>query len=847
MVTLIFAMSYQDFYRAYKDAEELFRKGDYSKSEKIYRKILRDSYKYGFGNETRYRIAEALFNQGKFDDAIKEWDKLSKEKDVKGTYLDQEIAYAVALAYAIKGDVSIAKQKLLSLQNYPYYKNSDRTKFLDGVIAYREGKFVEASEKLARAQSVPEARFYYARTLAILGRPLDAVAIYKGLLEDYSGTPQEALINYGIVEANFIYGDYKATAELADAFTNRFHGHKLSDYVQYFWGISLYRMGMGEGGKRDSTLLPKALEKLTLLTKKKNFELAGLAAYFVGNIQLALKQYDEALTYYQTARSRANDQVVSFISVLRLAQTYYYKGDTNNAYLLANQVGSFPLSLEEQGISEYLTGAIHYLLRKYPQAMEQFQFLIENYQKSYFRRPAMAMMIFALINQKEFEAAMARGNLYNEEVSRDTVFSIWNSWFVHALAEAHYYNKDYATAEKLYNLNLKYGLSKDLIILSRLGLGWVYIHQDRLDDALAQLNAIAGQSPDTSVVMATFLGIGVAEFNKGKYVDAFGRFYAVYNFAPEREEVASEALYYSGLAAKAAKSYGDAVRNWDLTMQKYPRQPKSCDAAFSSGELYKMAGQFDDAISRFRWFLEHCPDHPQVPRAQFWIGESYEGKKDWEAARQEYETFLNKFPNHELAPKAKNGLERVYFRLTEQDPSYLEKFLERFPTSNIAALALYKAAADAMNAGDEMKAADLFFRLGNEYPKSDKAAEALYYAGTLYLKNKKFREALEAFKKYRDFYPDGPQAEDVFYYTATAHLSLQEYDQAIKAAQEFVKRFPNSQRVPDAYRIMGAAYNEMGDTRNAVRAFRQAADLYRQQGRATEAQQMEDIIKQLPQ
>jgi len=153
MITLIFAMSYQDFYRAYKDAEELFRKGDYSKSEKIYRKILRVSYKYGFGNETRYRIAEALFNQGKFDDAIREWDKLSKERDVKGTYLDQEIAYAVALAYAIKGDVNIAKQKLLALQNYPYYKNSDRTKFLDGVIAYREGKFIEASEKLARAQS----------------------------------------------------------------------------------------------------------------------------------------------------------------------------------------------------------------------------------------------------------------------------------------------------------------------------------------------------------------------------------------------------------------------------------------------------------------------------------------------------------------------------------------------------------------------------------------------------------------------------------------------------------------------------------------------------------------------
>jgi hypothetical protein len=105
----------------------------------------------------------------------------------KGTYLDQEIAYAVALAYAIKGDVNIAKQKLLALQNYPYYKNSDRTKFLDGVIAYREGKFVEASEKLARAQSVHEARFYYARTLAILGRPLMRWQFTKGSLRIIPG------------------------------------------------------------------------------------------------------------------------------------------------------------------------------------------------------------------------------------------------------------------------------------------------------------------------------------------------------------------------------------------------------------------------------------------------------------------------------------------------------------------------------------------------------------------------------------------------------------------------------------------------------------------------------------
>jgi tetratricopeptide (TPR) repeat protein len=182
------------------------------------------------------------------------------------------------------------------------------------------------------------------------------VAIYKGLLEDYSGTPQEALINYGIVEANFIYGDYKATSELADAFTKRFHGHKLSDYVQYFWGISLYRMGMGEGGKRDSTLLPKALEKLTLLTKKRNFELAGLAAYFVGNIQLALKQYDEALTYYQTARSRANDQVVSFISCLKACSNLLLQRRYKQRLSTCQSGGFFPLILRRAGYKRISNG-----------------------------------------------------------------------------------------------------------------------------------------------------------------------------------------------------------------------------------------------------------------------------------------------------------------------------------------------------------------------------------------------------------------------------------------------------------------------------------------------------------
>ncbi len=260
-----------------------------------------------------------------------------------------------------------------------------------------------------------------------------------------------------------------------------------------------------------------------------------------------------------------------------------------------------------------------------------------------------------------------------------------------------------------------------------------------------------------------------------------------------------------------------------------------------------MAGEWDNAIARLRWFLEHCPDHEGIPQAHLWIAESYEGKQAWDEARQEYETILSQFPDSDVAVTAKKGLERVYFKIVEENPERITEMTEKLPNSEVAALALYKSAADAMQAGDELKAADIFFEMGNTYPRSSKAEEALFYAGSLYLKNKKAREAIEAFKKYRDFFPDGQHIEDVMFYLASAYLAVKEYAQAIDAAKEFVKRFPNSQKAPDAYRIMGAAYIELGDVRNAAASLRQAADLYEQQGRATEAQQMRDLLKSLPQ
>ncbi|MGB9589451.1 MAG: tetratricopeptide repeat protein [candidate division WOR-3 bacterium] len=831
------AMTYDNFYKAYQQAEMYFQRGEYDKALNIYKKIEKDAFGFEFGYEVRYRILECYFNKGDFNTAVKEFDKMSKDGHIKGTYMEQEIVYALAVAYAIRGDIQYAKQMVQTLQAYPYYKNSPRTKFLLGIIDYREGKFEEAVLKLAQAD-LPEAKFFYARTLAITRRPLDAIEIYKKLLTDYSGTPLEGLIQYGIIEANFLYGDYKGTATLAQEFIKRYHGHPLSDYVQYYWGVSLYRLDYYD----------QCLEKMSFLAKKKEFEFQGLAAYYAGNCQMRFKKYDDAIKYFQTARSLAGDNVVSTIAFLRMAESYFYKGDSAQAYLMADQLLSFPLAPEEGGIGEYMRGAISYSLNKYAAAVLSFQTVIENYPQSYFRRPAMAMTLLSLVKGQSFDQAVLKGNLYWPEINADTTYDLWDGWFIFGLAEGSYYANALGDAELRYNWNIQRTIHRDLILLSRLGLGWVFLHQGRYDDALAQFKSIEAAATDTSVIVAIHMGMGVCYFNNGKYEEAFREFAATANAFPERHQEMPDLIYYKGYSAQALKFWGDAIKFYEECLTKYPEAPRSAESAFKAADIYMKGGEYQKAGNLLSWLLEHYPNYYRAPRAQYMLAESKTLTKNYADALKEYDKYRTLYSGRdpELDKQVSDRMQQIYYLLTRDDPEIVEKFIHDFPESELAAAALYEQAAKAYDEKNDSLAAEIFFRVANEFPKSERTPDALFYSGTLFYKLKKFSEASVAFKKYKDFYPNGKQIKDVTHWLAMSYFGLAKYQESVATFEEELNKFPDSEFRGDALKFMGMAYVQMGQTAKAVKVFQQAVEVYNAAGRYEEATQLNEYIKTLP-
>ncbi len=862
-------MTYEEFYKSYREAEALFFAGKYERAQKIYKRLLRNAKKYGYEKEFRYRIAECMFNSGNYEQAYKEFKKLYNDKFVNKNlpYLKAEIMYAVAVYFTNFRSPKEAKQTILELQKYPYYKNSNRTKMLLGILDYREGRYDEAVEKLKDIKDIPEAQFYYARSLALLRQPLKAIAVYKTLLERFKNTPREPFIAYGMIEANFIYGDYKGTATLSKDFIERYHGSKFSDWVQYYWGISLYRMKQYE----------KAIEKLTLVSKKKNFEFSNLAAYFAGNAERewgkqyiaegkreeAKKKYMEAIKYYETALAKASDMEIHHVSFIRLMEANFYVGDTLKSYTMADQLMQMEFPPEEGGIGEYARGAIDYFLGKYYDAAKNFELVIENYPKSFLRKPSMAMEMLALVRDRKFQEALLKGNIYYSSMGPDTVvrrgdttFDLWKGWYIYGLAEAHYYSGAYPEAEIRYNVNTQKQISKDLVILSRVGLGWVAYHQKRYDDCLNHLNAVdmaVRAKGDTSLMIAHFLGKGVCKFNKGLYMDAFKDFAVAALFVPRYES--AEAIYFQGLAALALKSYGDAVKLWERVVNEFPDHPRAAEAAFRAADIYVKAGQVDKAIALLEWEIEHFPGHPITPDAMYALGRNYAIKKDFEKAIQVYEKFLYLYPDHELASDVRDRVQDYYLAAISVSASEaqscegiekLEEFIKKYPSSTKAAEALFFCAGQAYQAGETEKAAEIFFKLANEFPNSPKAPEALYTAGALFLKSKRFQDAIQALKKYRDFFPDGAKIEEVYNLLLKAYLAVNDYGNAISIGKEMLEKFPDTKYKADVLYWIGFSYGQMGNSREARMYLEQAKVLFQQQGNTNMVTQIDQMLQLLP-
>ncbi len=804
----------------YLYVEHLLNEGKYEEALSVFEKEMHVFDKTPYEIEARFLYSELFYDAGNQDKFFKLATKLQKK--VKGTYLEPELYYNLAVYYLVNGFTDRGLEYIKKLENFADYKNSSRDYFLRGLLQYIKGNYVE-SIKFFEKTTVPWGKLFEGRAYAFTGKPKEAIYLYRSMLDSFQNTRLEGAIKYGIIEALFIYSDYQGVVLKGEEFLKYFPEHSLFDYVKYLVGVSYYKLGKYE----------EAIKQLLPLAQKVSFEYSPLSAYFVGNAKMREGKYKDAIKYFQRARSQVLNSDLQVLSFFRIAQCYYLGGDTANLKLVVVQLKSLLPGGILGGMGPYFAGAVDFQKSLYSLSEKEFKDLVENNFVTALRYPAITFYFASLLRQKKADELATISAVFASELSKSN--DLWAGWADLLRAEALYRTGRFEEAEKVYLSIIAKYKARALIGNAKVTLGWTYIAEGRYKNAESVLKEVSEIYTDTLFVIQSHMGLGVVYFNEGNYKDAFREFAAISNTFPDMDWVTPYALYYKGFSLYAMKAYGDAVDVWENLIRRFGSSPICEEAAYRLADTYSKAGEYDKSNIYIDWLLKSFPQGKRAPRAQLLKAQNYFNMKNFDKAIDEYQKFLNLYPDDELAKAAQTGMSQAFYYQSQNDTDALKKFTEKFPTSEYAAQAIYDQGVKFYEEKKYKKAADYFMTLAIDYPKSEKAPKSLVYAGQLFAMIKDWDNSASAYKKYIDFFPQGDHIEDAYFGLGVALLQKGSYREAADVFEKLVNKYPDTKYKEKAYKNLGIALYSSNDAYGAVDALKKAAALYEGKGQHDEA------------
>lgn len=120
--------------------------------------------------------------------------------------------------------------------------------------------------------------------------------------------------------------------------------------------------------------------------------------------------------------------------------------------------------------------------------------------------------------------------------------------------------------------------------------------------------------------------------------------------------LSAESLYQNALRDKNGGNLELALKEFTDYLQYFGNTELAPNAQFYIGEIYYLRGEMDEAIRAFDLVLERYPENNKTADAHYMKGMALLKVGRRNQARDEFYSLIERFPNHELAAKAKAQL-----------------------------------------------------------------------------------------------------------------------------------------------------------------------------------------------
>ncbi len=123
--------------------------------------------------------------------------------------------------------------------------------------------------------------------------------------------------------------------------------------------------------------------------------------------------------------------------------------------------------------------------------------------------------------------------------------------------------------------------------------------------------------------------------------------------------LSAESLYQNALRDKNGGNLELALKEFTDYLQYFANTELAPNAQFYIGEIYYLRGEMDEAIRAFDLVLERYPENNKTADAHYMKGMALLKVGRRNQARDEFYSLIERFPNHELAAKAKAQLKAL--------------------------------------------------------------------------------------------------------------------------------------------------------------------------------------------
>ncbi len=681
--------------------------------------------------QLRLALADFYFNNGKYAEAVKQYNQLSYSKVSRKEKAEAE--FKKGYSYYAMGRRAEALTQLRPVIEYPgeyrykaayysgfiLYQNKDYIEALTYLKIADEGTLADVSALIADAyyqlgQGAQLQRYVSERaptapreSKTVLYRLLGEVLFEEKNYVDASTAFEQALASSeGAVDA-IVYYKNALSYDLVDAHEQAIDNYKISGLDKSEIGqLSAFRLGQLYLDEENYPFASQSFEQASGLSY--NEEIKEQSTFLSGKLRLAARAYDEGINKLLEFRQQYPDSKWSSESAELVAQALLLTTNYDRAiqYVEGLTVQSSKTRATYQKVC-FLKGEQLF-------SDGQFNEAIRYLDKSFVFTPDFDVFI-----EGKFLAAEAFNNLenieraetlYNEVLAMSSPrrYPDFHALALYNLGYIAYNNREYPEAETLFSRFLNLGYD------------------------------------DVSVMTDARVRYGDCLYANKKY-DAAKRQYEglLATSMTEKDYV----QYQMGLLYYQSDKYQLSAQAFDKVVNQYPESPYTDNARFQKAQMWFEQAKFEESLREYHQLIATEPTSGLLPFAIMRRGLAHMNLEQYDQAQKDFVATVRQYPTHKTANDAILALQDLQKRNIDV-PGFadvLAYFREANPSNSSLESIDFEQIKTAYFRQDYARVNSLALEFEKQYPESNFQLDVQYYVADGYYQSEQWEESIREF------------------------------------------------------------------------------------------------------